>query len=786
MSVGRRGTCVWLLAFLCVCVMTPIAIAGSHDVEIVVEYADSSAFPTSESFTASGGAVDMGIIPASGQVDDIQSSLQVLGTQGPILKLQMVKHFICGTAGTFDLKLIIDLNQTTGYTTATWTVVAGTGTYSGLQGSGTLAGTPTGNGGIVDVYTGAFGTEEVESCTACPATENITYYIGSDPSSTYLTGTKTLATQVDESLWSYGSPFAVWSTLGMGNACGSKWVSVASDGVFDGVRSFTDLFDLPAGMTVVAACIEISADDWAIVKVNGYQVGVHQDLNGTYSGSDEVSAFDVPPAYFQSGVNELVVIVTNEPSYGGAVWCMQVCCEQDIVPCGSWNRPAVSLSSGAWSGQVTSCRDSVSIPADVCASGYITITPHYSCDSVTGSPAIQPSYEIVSPLGEKYSFVGSYSMPVSWLNEGCTNLCITAYCGEKACDTCCFQLCCEQAAACECGSWSGNKITLSSGSWTYGVRFCGSTIALPNDVCSSSSMSVTPHFECSSSDPEICTVSYTINDPTKPGLQPFTGSYDFPIDGISGPYEICVRAYCDDTRCEECCFTVECEEMPSCECGSWGTPIVELKSGSWSYNVRRCGTEVSLPVDVCESEYLGITPDFDCDPVDPDLCPDWYEINDPQSGWTQFTGTYDFPIHQIAGEYEICLRAWCGEEYCEECCFVVECQEMAACECGKWDRPAIVLQCSPFWDGTVSCGTEAHVPLQYLAEYDLNIVPLYQCDPEDCEPTYVIDCELVSDQFTGDYDLFVGDRHDPLEICIFPFCEEMECEPCCIVVIPEG
>jgi len=70
--------------------------------------------------------------------------------------MSLVKRFECGDAsGTFDVKLIVRLDNTTGETTARWLVVAGTDSYANLHANGSLVGTPIILGtSIHDVYDG--------------------------------------------------------------------------------------------------------------------------------------------------------------------------------------------------------------------------------------------------------------------------------------------------------------------------------------------------------------------------------------------------------------------------------------------------------------------------------------------------------------------------------------------------------------------------------------------------------------------------------------------------------
>ena len=108
-----------------------------------------------ESFAASGAAVDAGMLCPSGEVYDV--STVISGPAGGAYNiLHVLKHFECSDAsGTFNIRLIVRLDNATHETTASWQVVEGTGDYAGLHGNGSLVGTPVVAGeSIYDVYDG--------------------------------------------------------------------------------------------------------------------------------------------------------------------------------------------------------------------------------------------------------------------------------------------------------------------------------------------------------------------------------------------------------------------------------------------------------------------------------------------------------------------------------------------------------------------------------------------------------------------------------------------------------
>ena len=107
-----------------------------------------------ETFVASGDAVDNGVVCATGTVDDL--SVEPSGGSGTYTILHVVKRFYCDDgSGTFDIKMLVRLNNTTLQTSARWKFVGGTGSYTSLHGQGYLQGTPVVPGtSILDVYDG--------------------------------------------------------------------------------------------------------------------------------------------------------------------------------------------------------------------------------------------------------------------------------------------------------------------------------------------------------------------------------------------------------------------------------------------------------------------------------------------------------------------------------------------------------------------------------------------------------------------------------------------------------
>lgn len=123
------------------------------DVHIEAETAIFQSEP--DLFTATGDAVDAGLVCASGDLANLSGRTSELPRR-PFLLIRISKHFDCADgSGTFDLRLVALIDKTTGESAGFWTVSGGTGDYDGLHGKGRLIGVPIVLGKtVLDIYDG--------------------------------------------------------------------------------------------------------------------------------------------------------------------------------------------------------------------------------------------------------------------------------------------------------------------------------------------------------------------------------------------------------------------------------------------------------------------------------------------------------------------------------------------------------------------------------------------------------------------------------------------------------
>lgn len=135
-------------------VIGPVAAGSPQQVEIVSHMNFNPDGPNFGDFTASGSAVDSGVVCASGTVLD--TGIVFGGFQsGRSVQILVRKTFTCADgSGTFFVKIQVHLDLETSTEVFTWAVMGGTGEYENLRGSGD--GTTVGDGS--DPQTGNFNT----------------------------------------------------------------------------------------------------------------------------------------------------------------------------------------------------------------------------------------------------------------------------------------------------------------------------------------------------------------------------------------------------------------------------------------------------------------------------------------------------------------------------------------------------------------------------------------------------------------------------------------------------
>jgi hypothetical protein len=129
----------------------PVAASSPEDITIVSPMVLPPDAPAYGTFEASGGAVDAGVICASGNVYDTEYRVAG-GENKKFTNLFVHKLFVCDDgSGTFEMDLIVRLIPGI---TVDWLVTSGDGEYVRLHGTGKLTSQALSEGHLLDTYIG--------------------------------------------------------------------------------------------------------------------------------------------------------------------------------------------------------------------------------------------------------------------------------------------------------------------------------------------------------------------------------------------------------------------------------------------------------------------------------------------------------------------------------------------------------------------------------------------------------------------------------------------------------
>jgi hypothetical protein len=146
MRVPRLGLTIGILGALLLAPAASAAAQPTTTISIDIVFGDAG----SEDFTTSGG-----VLCASGTAVTDPVFVAGFGRQGRgAATFHLIKTLTCADgSGTFQIRVNAGSSPNSAGTIGGFSVVGGTGAYTGLHGGGSLVGTYT-DVGIIDVYTG--------------------------------------------------------------------------------------------------------------------------------------------------------------------------------------------------------------------------------------------------------------------------------------------------------------------------------------------------------------------------------------------------------------------------------------------------------------------------------------------------------------------------------------------------------------------------------------------------------------------------------------------------------
>ncbi len=117
-------------------------VQAANYLAVTIEAPSTIDISDADPFTASGPAVEAGLLCAAGDVSELSISVRDIAG-GRYRMIRVVKHFLCADgSGTFDIRLRARLDLATLETHGKWQIAGGTGDYASLRGTGTQMGIP--------------------------------------------------------------------------------------------------------------------------------------------------------------------------------------------------------------------------------------------------------------------------------------------------------------------------------------------------------------------------------------------------------------------------------------------------------------------------------------------------------------------------------------------------------------------------------------------------------------------------------------------------------------------
>ena len=150
-----RKLSILFITFMILILILAVVPAAASSPPSDVNFEVDSLYAGTGTFTATGPAVDDGIVCETGDTLDVFGKVAGLGNNG--YNIQVIKDFTCDDqSGSFLVKLQVKVFFSGPLLSSfNWTVIGGDGAYTDLLGSGDGVGLPPNSGfDILDVYTG--------------------------------------------------------------------------------------------------------------------------------------------------------------------------------------------------------------------------------------------------------------------------------------------------------------------------------------------------------------------------------------------------------------------------------------------------------------------------------------------------------------------------------------------------------------------------------------------------------------------------------------------------------
>ncbi len=323
---------------------------------------------------------------------------------------------------------------------------------------------------------------------------------------------------------------------------------------------------------------------------------------------------------------------------------------------------------------------------------------------------------------------------------------------------------------CDCGTWSSLSVQNAEGTQRYE---CGKEI----EAKCNQSFDFRSTYQCKSSDKSCeAKTKWTV---TKDGVTIGTGrgligSFTPTSNGV---YTITLNADCNGKECPPCIYTIvvkDCE--PLCDCGTWGSLLVQNAAGSIQY---KCGKEIEAK---CNKKF-DFRSSYQCKPNNA-TCVAKTKWTVTKDGVTIGTGNglIGSFTPTANGVYTITLDAECNGIKCPPCTYKVVVNCPPICECGIWG--SLLVQNTTGSSIKYECGQEIVGSCNKKFDFRSS----YQCKPNNDTCVAKTKWTVTKDGVTigtgnGLIGSFTPTANGVYTITLNADCNGKECPPCTYSII---
>ena len=427
--------------------------------------------------------------------------------------------------------------------------------------------------------------------------------------------------------------------------------------------------------------------------------------------------------------------------------------------CGKWNPLVVQTDAGA---KRYECGGEKILWS--CKTPF-KFTSSYECNPNTDNCKAKVRWTITkdgSPYSSGTGAVGAFTPTAN----GTYTITLDADCNGVKCPPCTYTIVVKDCPPCDCGEWG--KLVVQNAAVI--LRYdCGKEIGWK---CNQD-FKFTNTYACKTNDATCAAKTkwnVTRNGQSVGSGTGLNGGFKPTENGV---YVITLTAECNGKPCPSCIYTVVVKDCPPCDCGSWGTLLVNKVK-------YECGNE--KPIKWNCNKPIDFSNTYQCSPNDKTCqAKTKWEVTKDGQNFSSGSGSNGTFTPTANGTYTLTLHANCYGKDCKDCVTTFIVDDCETCDCGKWGSLVV-----PTLTGnkTYQCGIKMLIP--WSCKQPFNFSDTYQCSPNDrtCQAntTWKVekDNNLINSG-TGTNTLngtFTPTENGIYTITLEASCNGVKCKPC--------